>query len=492
MGLESATYIGDLVNTNPSGSDFKFEGDNHLRLVKQTIQNTFPGFVGRLNRTITKGSGYTPVLNDSHALITCTAPLTLSLTAAATLGNGWMIPVFASGGDVTIDPNGAETVNGQTTVAIPSGYVGLLFCDGTSFVCAQFPITRASNYGTISGNTTLTVANVGKLWNITASAIVTLPAVSALRVGDSIKFKSTTTGDVTLIRQGSDTIDGLTSYRVPSFSTVEVMAVTTNTYILSIKPEADVGAIRPTGASSAALGWALMDGNNLSRTTFAGLFAVIGTTFGVGDGSTTFGKDARGRAMVAAGTGTSADNGVDADVDLTANELTVPSNTRKWHTGMKVNFVLASGTITGLTSGNDYYIIRISATRVSLASSLINAQNLVEIDFTAKSSPVWSITHTYDAKTLGERGGEESHAIAKAEGHPHRHRGLFSTYDGSAVLGTFGNTHYQGPTAGGSTYSSAYADVDTMAANPIIEDQGGGVAMNVDSPFLTTNYEIKT
>ncbi len=47
MPLESATYIPELTNTNPVGaSDQKSEGDDHLRLIKKTILNTFGAFVG--------------------------------------------------------------------------------------------------------------------------------------------------------------------------------------------------------------------------------------------------------------------------------------------------------------------------------------------------------------------------------------------------------------------------------------------------------------
>lgn len=43
-------------------------------------------------------------------------------------------------------------------------------------------------------------------------------------------------------------------------------------------------------------GWLLCAGQAISRTTYANLFAKIGTTFGVGDGSTTFHlPDSRGR-----------------------------------------------------------------------------------------------------------------------------------------------------------------------------------------------------
>lgn len=47
--------------------------------------------------------------------------------------------------------------------------------------------------------------------------------------------------------------------------------------------------------SSAPTGWLKANGAAVSRTTYAALFAAIGTTFGVGDGATTFGlPDLRG------------------------------------------------------------------------------------------------------------------------------------------------------------------------------------------------------
>lgn len=54
----------------------------------------------------------------------------------------------------------------------------------------------------------------------------------------------------------------------------------------------DVGS--PTGTismfagSTAPTGYLICDGSAVSRTTYAGLYAVIGTTYGTGDGSTTF------------------------------------------------------------------------------------------------------------------------------------------------------------------------------------------------------------
>lgn len=48
------------------------------------------------------------------------------------------------------------------------------------------------------------------------------------------------------------------------------------------------GTVHFWGGGSAPSGWLLTNGANVSRTTYAALFAAIGTTFGSGDGSTTF------------------------------------------------------------------------------------------------------------------------------------------------------------------------------------------------------------
>lgn len=48
------------------------------------------------------------------------------------------------------------------------------------------------------------------------------------------------------------------------------------------------GTILPYGGSTAPSGFLLCNGGAVSRTTYASLFAVIGTTYGAGDGSTTF------------------------------------------------------------------------------------------------------------------------------------------------------------------------------------------------------------
>ena len=42
MALETGTYISDLVSANPPGTDAISQGDDHIRLLKSTIQASFP------------------------------------------------------------------------------------------------------------------------------------------------------------------------------------------------------------------------------------------------------------------------------------------------------------------------------------------------------------------------------------------------------------------------------------------------------------------
>lgn len=58
------------------------------------------------------------------------------------------------------------------------------------------------------------------------------------------------------------------------------------------------GTVLPFAGSTAPSGYQLCYGQAISRTTYASLFSAIGTTYGAGDGSTTFNvPDLRGRAI---------------------------------------------------------------------------------------------------------------------------------------------------------------------------------------------------
>lgn len=69
---------------------------------------------------------------------------------------------------------------------------------------------------------------------------------------------------------------------------VVLIALSVLTYGVALAQGPYVGEIRMFTGSTAPSGWLFANGQAISRTQYADLFSVIGTTFGAGDGSSTF------------------------------------------------------------------------------------------------------------------------------------------------------------------------------------------------------------
>ena len=110
---------------------------------------------------------------------------------------------------------------------------------------------------------------------------------------------------------------------------VDSSAVTSSHDYL-IRNNTPSGVINMWAAATAPTGWLLCDGSAISRTTYAGLFAVLGTTYGAGNGSTTFNiPDLRTRVAVGKnGTGTFATLGATGGAEtVTLTSAEMPSHT---------------------------------------------------------------------------------------------------------------------------------------------------------------------
>jgi len=122
-----------------------------------------------------------------------------------------------------------------------------------------------------------------------------------------------------------------------------------------------VGTISMYGGASSPEGWMTCDGAAVSRTTYAALYSAIGTTYGTGDGSTTFNlPDFRGLFPKGAGT-TNRAAGKDADGNYYAGTLGAYSQDMLQghyhalysnHTGqyMRQDSIYGAGGTAGLTS----------------------------------------------------------------------------------------------------------------------------------------------
>lgn len=91
-----------------------------------------------------KTGAYTVVAGDLGAIIDCTSgTFSVSYTAAATLGSGFHNWVWNSGtGVITVDPNGAETIDGKSTLVLRQGEGVQVVCDGTNFQTGDKKATR--------------------------------------------------------------------------------------------------------------------------------------------------------------------------------------------------------------------------------------------------------------------------------------------------------------------------------------------------------------
>jgi hypothetical protein len=126
---------------------------------------------------------FTAVAADRNQFwdVTGSAALTINLTAAATLTSGWALWIRnSSTATVTIDPNGAETIDGATTIAIADGQQALIICDGTGFFTVFVTGQIAGRQTIASAGTTdlatLQASYVQVTGTTTITALGTLPA----------------------------------------------------------------------------------------------------------------------------------------------------------------------------------------------------------------------------------------------------------------------------------------------------------------------------
>ena len=87
-----------------------------------------------LNDTVAKTGAYTVIASDRGVTLLCSGTFTVSLTAAATLGDGFTFAVVNTGtGVITIDPSSTEQIDGASTKQISSGSSAIVTTNGTAF-----------------------------------------------------------------------------------------------------------------------------------------------------------------------------------------------------------------------------------------------------------------------------------------------------------------------------------------------------------------------
>lgn len=306
------------------------------------------------------------------------------------------------------------------------------------------PATTEAVSSQSGGNFTIGSANNNTLYVVSGQkAVATLPDASSggVPAGYRIGVKNQSEGlDLTIARAGADTIDGQTTFRVPGRATVWLIKDSNGSWSVEQRPPFDVGDVKEWATDTLpAGGWAWVNAQTLSRTTYSGLFAVWGTTYGSGDGSTTFGvRDDRGRVKA----GNDAMGGAAA-----ANRLTSGGSG------------VAGGT-TGAAGGNE---------TVTLALSQIPAHN------------------------HGVNDPGHGHGVSDP-GHFHS-TSIDETSGGSTIL------EHRVPSGGNATYGTETYTTDTKGTGISIQGAGTGISTQNNGgsgahqntqPTIICNYIVKT
>jgi hypothetical protein len=207
-------------------------------------------------------------------------------------------------------------------------------------------------------------------------------------------------------------------------------------------------------------------------------FATVSTNPTTLLGFGTWSAYAKGRVLIGAGTETViATFASRASNVITVTGLTNAAN-NEFQTGQAVVYHTTGNVITGLSNDATYYLIRTGNLTFSLASSLTNAQNGTVISLSSDGTGTQTFTLTLTARTGGDTGGEENHAMSSTELVSHTHQ-IIEPFNGS--------TNYTGITAG-ATYGNGQNQNLRNAINPT----GGNAAMNNMQPFVSVYMWLRT
>ncbi len=211
--------------------------------------------------------------NDGSADQARSAMLELSgiLTAARTV----YLPAVSKMYVVRNNTSGAYSatvlVNGGTGYAVPQGQSAVIYCDAVS------------------------VRNTGVIDSPVSIDSGTFNSISVIT---SLSFKDTDNGNFVAL-QAPTSVSSNISFTLPEADGTSGQVMQTDgNGVLSFTTGIPAGTVNPYAGTTAPSDWLLCYGQAINRTTYSALFSVIGTTYGIGDGSTTFNlPDLRGRVV---------------------------------------------------------------------------------------------------------------------------------------------------------------------------------------------------
>lgn len=145
MSVEAATFIADLQPTNPPATDPRSQGDDHLRLIKSVLQNTFSGASRQIQvpGIVAVSAAYAIQKSDGESTIYCSTgagALNLTLPLLVAGDRGWRIfickttsdvnPVFVAASSGNVSSGGVSVAKARRCV--PGARIAALW-DGANW-----------------------------------------------------------------------------------------------------------------------------------------------------------------------------------------------------------------------------------------------------------------------------------------------------------------------------------------------------------------------
>lgn len=195
---------------------------------------------------------------------------------------------------------------------------------------------------------TAALANLNVTTGKIADAAVTADKIASAVAGDGLAGGAGTALSVNVDSSTLEIASDIIRVKDSGITLAKLAAAVQNLLI-------PAGMLAPYAAATAPTGWLLCDGSSYSTSTYAALYAVIGTAFGSGSGTFKV-PDLRGRTIVGNGTGTGLTARTIADVfgtethTLTSAQIPAHSHPNTLNDPTHAHDVLVGGSGSGLTS----------------------------------------------------------------------------------------------------------------------------------------------
>ena len=262
----------NTITISPNDQDKMYlvtNGTNQSAVFTQGSGGNATIEAGKTKLIYADGAGSGAAVTDASSTLVATGGTEVSTDASPQLG-------------------GNLDVNGNSIVSTSDGHISLV-PSGTGDVRLGTDTVRV---GDTNGDATITTNGTGDLTLSTNAGTNSGTVVIADGADGDISITPNGTGSVVIDGLSMPQADGSANQVLKTDGSGNIGFTTLSTFSLPS------GTVLPFAGSSAPSGYLLCFGQAISRSTYASLFSAIGTTYGAGDGSSTFNvPDLRGRAI---------------------------------------------------------------------------------------------------------------------------------------------------------------------------------------------------